>query len=109
MNLDALGEELDRLMKAHEVKDIRQHVRDIKAEFDLKFGKEREEKKQAFLAEGGSIIDFSYSTEAEKKFNKLYFEYKEKRDNYYKNIRKNLQENLERRLAIIEELKSITG
>lgn len=109
MNLDALGEELDRLLRGHEVKDIRQHVRDIKAEFDVQFGKERAEKKEAFLAEGGNIIDFSYSTEAEKKFNKHYFAYKEKRDNYYKNIRKNLQENLERRLAIIEELKAITG
>jgi len=109
MNLDALGEELERLLKDHKVREIRQHVRDIKAEFDLKFGKEREERKQAFLDEGGNIIDFSYSTEAEKKFNKLYFEYKERRDNYYKSVRQNLQENLERRLAIIEELKSITG
>src|SRR5699024_2283992 len=109
MNLDALGEELDRLLKDHEVKKIRQHVREIKAEFDLKFGKERREKKKEFLEKVGNIIDFSYSTETERKFNKLYFEYKEKRDNYYKSVRKNLQENLERRLAIIEELKSITG
>lgn len=109
MNLDALGEELERLLKAHEIKEIRQHVRDIKAEFDVQFGKKRADKKEKFLEEGGNIIDFSYSTDAEKKFNKLYFEYKEKRDNYYKNIRKNLQENLERRLGIIEELKAITG
>ncbi len=109
MNLDALGEELERLLNDHEVRKIRQHVREIKAEFDLKFGEERKNKKEEFLENGGNIIDFSYSTEAERKFNKLYFEYKEKRDNYYKSVRKNLQENLERRLAIIEELKSITG
>ncbi len=109
MNIEALGEELARLLKAHPVKKIRHHVREIKAEFDTKFGKKREAKKQEFLNQGGSIIDFHYSTPGEKKFNKFYFEYKEKRDNYYKNVRKNLQENLERRLSIIEELKAITG
>lgn len=109
MNLDALGEELERLLKGHKVKEIRKHVREIKLEFDSKFGKEREEKKQEFLEQGGNIIDFSYSTPAERKFSKLYFEFKEKRDNYYKHVRKNLQENLERRLSIIEELKGITG
>jgi len=109
MNLDALGEELERLLKGHKIKEIRSHVREIKMEFDSKFGKERDQKKQEFLDQGGNIIDFSYSTAAERKFNKLYFEFKEKRDNYYKNVRKNLQENLERRLTIIEELKAITG
>ncbi len=109
MNLAALGEELERLLKGHEVKEIRQHVRLIKTEFDKKYGEERQKQKELFLNEGGNIIDFSYSTPAEKKFNKHYFEYKEKRDNYYKKVRKNLQENLERRLSIIEELKAITG
>lgn len=109
MNIEALGEELERLLRAHPVKKIRHHVREIKMEFDAKYGAERERKKEAFLASGGNIIDFAYSTPGENKFNKLYFEYKEKRDNYYKEVRKNLQENLERRLAIIEELKSITG
>src|SRR5699024_1261054 len=102
MNLAALSEELERLLKAHPVKKIRNHVREIKSEFDLKFGEKRDIKKKTFLEEGGNIIDFSYSTPAEKKFNKLYFEYKEKRDNYYKEVRKNLQENLEERLSIIE-------
>lgn len=109
MNLDALGEELERLLRGHDVKEIRNHVREIKTEFDLKFDAEREQMKKEFLEGGGNIIDFSYSTPSEQKFNKLYFEYKEKRDDYYKTVRKNLQENLERRLAIIEELKSITG
>ncbi len=109
MNLDALGEELERLLRAHEVKHIRQHVREIKMEFDAKFDQKHTLEKEKFLAEGGNIIDFSYSIPAEIKFNKLYFEYKEKRDNYYKKVRKNLQENLARRLSIIEELKAITG
>ncbi len=109
MNLDALSEELERLLKNHPVKKIRQHVREIKAEFDLKFGEEHKEKKEKFLNDGGNIIDFSYSTPAEKKFNKLYFQYKESRDDYYKQVRKNLQENLERRLGIIEALKAMTG
>lgn len=109
MNLEALTEELERLLKAHDVKDIRNHVRKVKMEFDAKFDKEREQKKEAFLNDGGSIIDFSYSTTVERKFNELYFDYKERRDNYYKKLHKNLNENLERRLAIIEELKAMIG
>src|SRR5699024_7432716 len=54
MNIEALGEELARLLKAHPVKKIRHHVREIKAEFDTKFGKKREAKKQEFLNQGGS-------------------------------------------------------
>lgn len=109
MNIDALAEELGRLLKAHKVKEIRAHAQEIKMEFDTKFGKERADKKEAFIADGGNIVDFSYSTTAEKKFNKIYFAYKEKRDHYYKDVRKNLQDNLEQRLSIIEELKAITG
>lgn len=109
MNLDALTEDLERLLKKYQVKEIRTHVREIKKEFELKFGEKRDQQKTKFLEEGGNIIDFSYSTPTEKRFNKLYFDYKEKRDNYYKQVRKNLQENLERRLAIIEELKGMIG
>ena len=109
MNIEALGEELERLLKAHPVKKIRHHVREIKMEFDTKFGAERDRKKEEFLENGGNIIDFHYSTPGEKNFNKQYFDYKERRDNYYKEVKKNLQANLENRLSIIEELKAITG
>lgn len=109
MNLDALSEELERLIKNHKVKEIRHHVRKLKMEFDAQFREQREQKKEKFLNEGGNIIDFSYSIPAERKLNKLYFNFKEKRDNYYKELHQNFQENLERRLGIIEELKSITG
>ncbi|MGB7785173.1 MAG: DUF349 domain-containing protein, partial [Salinimicrobium sp.] len=68
---------------------------------------EVEEKKEEFLAEGGNIIDFHYSTPLKKRFNSLYFDYKEKRNKYYQQLKQDLNQNLEKRLEIIEELKGL--
>jgi hypothetical protein len=59
------------------------------------------------LADGGNIIDFHYTTPLKKEFNSLYFDYKEKRNNYYKNLKKDLQANFNRRQELIEELKGL--
>lgn len=109
MNLAALTEEFQRLLKNHKVQDVRDHVRELKMNFDAKFGKEIAEKKEAFLADGGSIIDFHYSTPVKKDFDKTYFEYREKRDKYYSDLKQNLNKNLEERLSIIEDLKNMIG
>jgi|AntDeeMinimDraft_4_1070355.scaffolds.fasta_scaffold03035_3 hypothetical protein len=109
MNPAALTEEFQRLLKNHKVQHIRDHVRDLKMEFEAKYEEEFEQKKEDFLEDGGNIIDFHYSTPVKKDFDKTYFEYREKRDNYYKELKKNLNKNLEERLAIIEDLKNMVG
>src|SRR5690606_19625010 len=68
---------------------------------------ELEQKKEEFLAEGGNIIDFHYTTSLKKDFNSLYFDYKEKRNNHYKTLKKDLQSNLDKRWELIEELKGL--
>ena len=109
MNMQELVKELSKLIKDEKVHHIREHVQEIKTEFDAKFEEEMEQKKEEFLEEGGNIIDFHYSTPLKKEFNSVYFDYKEKRNNYYQQLKKNLQKNLEDRLAIIEELKGMIG
>lgn len=99
--------ELTRLLKEEKIQDIKQDVEEIRSEFNSKFNEELEQKKEEFLADGGNIIDFHYSTPLRKEFNSLYFDYKEKRNNYYKNLKKNLQENLNKRWDLIEELKGL--
>src|SRR5699024_8931896 len=59
------------------------------------------------LAEGGNIIDFHYTTPAKKEFNSILFDYREKRNKYYKNLKRDLQANLKKREEIIEELKGL--
>ncbi|MEZ4779574.1 MAG: DUF349 domain-containing protein [Flavobacteriaceae bacterium] len=96
-----------KLLKEKPIQSIKNAVEEIKTEFNAKFNEDLEEKKEEFLAEGGNIIDFQYTTPLKKEFNSLYFDYKEKRNNYYKNLKRDLQENLSKRLELIEELKGL--
>jgi len=99
--------ELQSLLKNKPIQEIKHDVEEIKTEFNAKFQDDLEHKKEEFLAEGGNIIDFHYSTPLKKEFNSLYFDYKEKRNNHYKNLKKDLQANLNRRNELIEELKGL--
>ncbi|EZH71361.1 hypothetical protein ATO12_07940 [Aquimarina atlantica] len=107
MNKEELVKELRELVKNEKIQAIREHVEEIKSEFNEKFNEEVEQKKEEFLADGGDIIDFYYSTPIKKEFNSVYFDYKEKRNSYYQNLKKDLQENLKRRLELIDELKGL--
>ncbi|PKG42982.1 DUF349 domain-containing protein [Psychroflexus sp. MES1-P1E] len=109
MSLDELVLEIENLVKKEKVQSIKDHVSNVKIEFDKKFNEVIEEKKEEFLAEGGNIIDFHYSSPVKKNFNTIYFDYREKRDHYYSQLKKNLNTNLKTRLGIIEELKSMIG
>ncbi|GAA0756745.1 DUF349 domain-containing protein [Psychroflexus lacisalsi] len=109
MSLDELVLELESLVKREKVQSIKDHVNNIKIEFDKKFNDIVEEKKEEFIAEGGNIIDFHYSSTVKKNFNSIYFDYREKRDQHYSQLKKNLSSNLKTRLGIIEELKNMIG
>ncbi|WP_082832411.1 DUF349 domain-containing protein [Aquimarina aggregata] len=107
MTKEQLIKELSILVKNEKIQAIKEHVEEIKTEFNEKFNEEVEQKKEEFLAEGGNVIDFYYSTPIKKEFNSVYFDYKEKRNAYYQNLKKDLQENLKRRLELIDELKGL--
>lgn len=101
--------ELDTLLKTKKIQELKHDVEEIRAEFNNQFNEELEQKKEEFLAEGGNIIDFHYTTPLKKDFNSLYFDYKEKRNNHYKSLKKDLQANLDKRWELIEELKGLLG
>lgn len=101
--------EFETLLNTKKIQDLKHDIEEIRAEFNNQFNEELEHKKEDFLAEGGNIIDFHYTTPLKKKFNSLYFDYKEKRNNYYKSLKKDLQANLDKRWELIEELKSLLG
>ncbi|MBL7472133.1 DUF349 domain-containing protein [Robertkochia sediminum] len=107
MSMEALVEELDQLITDKKIQAIKAHVDAIKSEFDLKFQELLEEKKEEFLEGGGNEIDFHFTTPVKRRFNEAYASYKSKRNDYYKNLEHRLQDNLQKRLEIIEELKSL--
>nr|WP_299384239.1 DUF349 domain-containing protein [Allomuricauda sp.] len=109
MSMENLVGELQRLVKNEKVQAIGKHVSSIKYEFDQKFQEFLEHKKEEFVANGGNEIDFRYNSVAKRQFNEVFGEYREKRDQYYKELERNLKNNLQRRLEIIEDLKGLVN
>ncbi|MCA0132104.1 DUF349 domain-containing protein [Winogradskyella alexanderae] len=107
MNLDQLVTEFNRLLSHHKIQTISKYVNQIKSEFNSKFNALLEEKKEEFVNEGGNVIDFYFTNDAKKLFNQLYKEYRQGINAYYKAREHTLKENLENRLAIIEEIKGL--
>ena len=99
--------ELEKLIKNKPIQQIKQDVEEIRAEFYSQFNEEMEQKKEEFLAEGGNIIDFHYTTPLKTEFSSIYFDYKEKRNKHYRTLKKDLQSNLDKRWELIEELKGL--
>ncbi|MBT8235311.1 MAG: DUF349 domain-containing protein [Bacteroidia bacterium] len=109
MSMENLVGELQRLVKNEKIQSIKRHIDSIKHEFDHKFQEYVEQKKEEFVSKGGNAADFKFSSVAKRNFNDLFREYREKRQAYYKNLEKNLKDNLENRLTIIEELKGLVS
>lgn len=107
MTMDQLVAELSYLLKHHKIQTISKLVNEIKGEFNAKYGELLDEKKEEFINDGGNEIDFYYTNDTKKNFNSLYKEYKQSISAYYKEREQNLKQNLENRLAIIEDIKGL--
>ncbi len=102
-----LIKQFKNLLNNYNVQAIKEHVNALRTSFISKFEEEQDEAKEKFLEEGGNIIDFRYYNPLKKDFNSLYYEYRDKRNSYYQNLKKDLNANLETRTALIEELKEL--
>lgn len=109
MSLDTLVDELEKLIQKEKVQAIKSHVDAIKQEFNSKYNTLVDEKKTEFLSEGGNEIDFYYSIPVQKRFKDAHRDYRSKLNAHYKSIEQNLKQNLQNKLAIIEELKGLIG
>ena len=107
MSMEALADELEKLVNNEKVQAIKTHVEEIRTEFKSKFSSLLDEKKEEFLNEGGNIIDFHYSSHIQKRFKDSEKEYRTKITAHYKNIEKSLKDNLAERLDIIEGIKGL--
>lgn len=109
MSMENLVGELQRLVRNEKVQAIKKHVDGIRDEFNLKFQDFIEQKKEDFVANGGNEIDFKYNSVTKRQFNEVYADYREKRNQYYKNLEKSHKENLAYRLELIENLKGLVN
>ena len=76
-------------------------------DFENKFRLILEKKKIEFLGKGGNEIDFFFNPGYKKDFNDLLREYKNKKNQYYKDLSKKQKTNLARKKEIIEEIKKL--
>ncbi|WP_425076023.1 DUF349 domain-containing protein [Psychroserpens sp. S379A] len=107
MSMEQLVIEFESLVKDRKIQTIKSQVDEIKSEFNSKFEALIDEKKEEFLAEGGNEIDFYYASPTKKRFNEVFKTYRNNLNAYYKDLESNLKQNLENRLAIIEEIKGL--
>ncbi len=105
--LDQLVGALEKLLKNNPIHSIKNELEAIKSNFNKKFGALLAAKKAAFLEAGGNSIDFQFSSPVKQHYNRLLSDFKKQRDAYYKNLEQQLNENLEKRLTIIDQLKQL--
>ncbi|MBA4154485.1 MAG: DUF349 domain-containing protein [Flavobacterium sp.] len=108
LSMDALVDELEKLTAVEKVMSVKEHVEEIKKEFLAKYHHFIEEKKDEFKAENpDSTEDFEYHLPLKSKFDTLYKQLKGKQNAHFKSLQNNLNANLDRRLAIVEEIKNL--
>ena len=107
MSLEVLAIEFEKLVKNEKIQAIKSHANNISNEFKTKFQALLDEKKTDFLNDGGNEIDFYYSSPIQKRFKEAYRAYRNKLNDHYKSLEKNLKQNLVDKLEIIEELKGL--
>jgi hypothetical protein len=108
LSMDQLVSELENLVATEKVMSIKDHVEEIKKSFLSKYYHFIDEKKAEFEEENPETTeDFQYHFPLKLKFDKLYTQYRERKNNHFKSLQDNLKNNLENRLAIVEELKNL--
>ena len=107
LSLEDLIKAFETLLKSENIYNVRNSINQIKTTFNAKFTALISEKKEAFLAEGGNAIDFQYSSPLKKQFNELSKTFRERHQAFQKNRTQELNQNLEIRLQIIEEIKGL--
>jgi len=108
LSLEALVDELEKLVTNEKVMSVKDHVEEIKKSFLAKYYHLLEEKKEEFLAENTDPNeDFQYHSPTKSKFDKYYSLFRDTKNTHFKSLQTNLKSNLENRLAIVEELKEL--
>ncbi|WP_431244925.1 DUF349 domain-containing protein [Flavobacterium sp. P21] len=106
--LDALVDELRKLIQIDKVMSVKDHIEEIKKSFLLQYNHLIEEKKEEFNAsKQDPNEEFEYHSPLKSKFDEYYNVFREKRNAHFKHLQTNLKSNLENRLAIVEELKEL--
>ena len=107
LSLEDLVNKFESLLENENSQNVRNNINKIKNSFNAAFAILIAEKKDAFLADGGNVIDFNFTSPLKKRFNDLSKSFRERQQSFQKNRTQQLNQNLEIRLQIIEEIKGL--
>ena len=107
LSIDALVDLLSNVTTRDDWFKNHKQIQSINSVFEEKFQADLEINKQSFIKEGGNEIDFYFKPEYKKKFDQIGYDYREKRRNHYKSLEATQKVNLEKKKAIIEEIKNL--
>jgi hypothetical protein len=108
LSMEQLVDELAVLVSVEKLMSVKDHVEELKKAFLSKYYHFIDEKKEEFHAENPDTTeDFHYHFPLKAKFDQLYSQYREKKNNHFQSLQNSLKSNLENRLSIVEELKNL--
>ena len=107
LSLTELVEHLQKKIKAEQWLADDKNIKEIIHTFDSKFKSEIQEKKEAFIKEGGNEIDFYFKPQYKNAFDQAVREYKKNKRTYFQEREQSQKLNLDRKLGIIESLKEL--
>jgi len=98
---------LDKLLKQSDWIKQNDSINILKNDFENKFKLILEKKKNEFVDKGGNGIDFYFTPTYKKEFYDLLKNYKNKKNQYFKELSSKQKTNLTRKKQIIEEIKKL--
>ncbi|MBE9576209.1 DUF349 domain-containing protein [Flavobacterium proteolyticum] len=108
MSMEALTDELEKLVNNEKVMAIKDHVEGIRKAFSDKYHHFIDEKKEEFLAQNNEEgLEFEYHFPLKNKFDGIYNAYKASKAKHFKQLQNNLEQNFAVRESLIEELKNL--
>lgn len=108
LSMEQLAAELETLAANDNITQVKNHIEEIRKEFYSKYNHLIEEKKDEYSHENnGDTSGFEYHFPLKAKFDAAYNKFRERKNSHFKKLQNDLQGNLEKRVAIIEELKNI--
>jgi len=107
LSLSELVEDLQKRIKSEQWFFDDRNIKEIINTFDTKFKLEIQEKKEAFINEGGNEIDFYFKPLYKNTFDQTFREYKKTRRTFFQEREQSQKLNLDRKLEIIESLKEL--
>ena len=101
--------ELNKRVKAQNWYTEGKNIQEITNAFNSKFKVEIQEKKEAFIDEGGNEIDFYFKPNYKNDFDQIVREYKKNKRTFYQEREQSQKLNLDRKQEIIEGIKELIG